>query len=175
MFPSIIDILILPHAVRSRISLESLSSRESRVRWTRVASIYFFVYFLSQFAEGIVFSAICYTSVESTQLFIPRIIRTFRGNRNWIPPPRTEQLFSLWIASNWTRGTSRLTSRERGREKQRGRGRREAVGGTNKFNIGQMERRKVLETMGTGDGKGNVVAFVTRCIRCCPMGGGGRR
>lgn len=138
-------------------------------------------FFLSQFAEGsskearIVFSAICYTSVESTQLFIPRIIRTFRGNRNWIPPPRTEQLFSLWIASNWTRGTSRLTSRERGREKQRGRGRREAVGGTNKFNIGQMERRKVLETMGTGDGKGNVVAFVTRCIRCCPMGGGGRR
>lgn len=118
---------------------------------------------------------------ESTQLFIPRIIRTFRGNRNWIPPPRTEQLFSLWIASNWTRGTSRLTSRERGREKQRereggrGRGRREAVGGTNKFNIGQMERRKVLETMGTGDGKGNVVAFVTRCIRCYPMGGGGRR
>ena len=59
--------------------------------------------------------------------------------------------------------------RKREREGERGRERREAVG-TNKFNIGRMERRKVLETMGTGDGKGNVVAFVTRCIRCCPMG-----
>lgn len=72
--------------------------------------------------------------------------------------------------------TSRLTrepvekERKREREGERGRERREAVG-TNKFNIGRMERRKVLETMGTGDGKGNVVAFVTRCIRCCPMGG----
>lgn len=151
MFPSIIDILILPHAAS-----KSLSSRESR--WTRDACP---LIFLSSFFLSLEPYSRSFVIQASSQRF------SFHGLIPYVSrKPKLDstasggaQLSSLWIASNWTRA-SRLT-RERGRR--------------SKFNIGQMERRKVLETMGKGDGKGNVVAFVTRCIRCCPMGGGGRR